>query len=136
MSIIERVREKIGVRPKLQELNEAEHQWISDLLKVAEFFVTQYSPTDAEEPLSLTGLDRAFAAWMELREKESWDKQTERVMRSGIGVYPANKDGILAAITRFATERGAGEAPAFEAQPGKTKTSADLGLFLEEFLGD
>jgi hypothetical protein len=55
------------MKPDIQALNEAEHEWISDQLQAAAQFVARHAPADAGSPLTISSLDRAFAAWMALQ---------------------------------------------------------------------
>jgi Domain of unknown function (DUF3806) len=49
---------------KISELTDSERTWISAQLEGAIRFIDRFSPHDAGQPLSLAGLDRAFAAWI------------------------------------------------------------------------
>lgn len=48
---------------KISELNESERAWIKARLDAATSFVETYAPTNKNDLLSLSSLDRAFAAW-------------------------------------------------------------------------
>lgn len=54
------------MEPTFQEPNKAEQQWIAEQMKAADQFVARHSSADADSPLTLSSLDRAFAAWMAL----------------------------------------------------------------------
>jgi len=45
-------------------------------------------------------------AWMELRGERFWDESTKIAQKNKIPVFPANKNGIVDAITYFLTEKG------------------------------
>jgi hypothetical protein len=50
---------------RIDSLTDDERAWIATHLEAARKFVDAYSPEDAEEPLTLGALDRAFAAWLD-----------------------------------------------------------------------
>jgi hypothetical protein len=45
-------------------LNDNERRWIAQQLEGARSFVARMSPADADKPVTLEALDRAFAAWL------------------------------------------------------------------------
>ncbi len=49
---------------KIDTLSEKERAWIAEQLENAIKFVGAFSPRDADLPLTLGALDRAFSAWM------------------------------------------------------------------------
>jgi hypothetical protein len=53
------------MKQKIDVLNEKEVAWVKAQLENAAHFVNGFSPQDAEQPLTLAALDRAFAAWIE-----------------------------------------------------------------------
>ncbi len=81
-------------------------------------------------------------AWMELREPRAWDDSTARVARAGLSIYPANRDGLLQIMTRFASEHGEAlasrrETPDWHGVPpyqGMSKKA--LAAYIETLLGD
>lgn len=52
------------MKQKIEPLNESEAGWIKIQLENASKFVEGFSPEDAEYPLTLGALDRAFASWI------------------------------------------------------------------------
>lgn len=52
------------MKQKISEINESERAWIKAQLDAAASFVATFAPADKDDPLSLTSLDRAFAAWI------------------------------------------------------------------------
>jgi len=52
------------MKQKILQLNESERAWIKAHLDAAAFFVETYAPTNKSDLLSLSTLDRAFAAWI------------------------------------------------------------------------
>ncbi len=78
-------------------------------------------------------------AWMELRERRAWDESAALPARYGLPIYPANRDGLVRALGRFATERGAetaatGDVDAWRGRP--TAPASELGAHdLERLLG-
>ncbi len=57
--------------PRIEQLTEAEHQWIDAHLNVAKVFVATYSPEDANSPLTPAALDRAFSVWLLVGETDT-----------------------------------------------------------------
>src|SRR6266700_228489 len=53
-----------SMKQKTEPLNESETAWVKAQLESALKFVEGYSPGDADKPLTLAALDRAFAAWI------------------------------------------------------------------------
>jgi hypothetical protein len=49
-------------RVAFQSLNPAEEQWVESQIQAAKAFVSEYSPSDAWDPIRLEALDRAFAS--------------------------------------------------------------------------
>lgn len=49
---------------KISELNESERAWLKVHLDNAAAFAKTYSPNDKDDPLSMSSMDRAFAAWI------------------------------------------------------------------------
>jgi hypothetical protein len=52
------------MKQKISQLNENEKAWIKGYLDVAVSFVDTYAPTGNNDPLSLSSMDSAFAAWI------------------------------------------------------------------------
>ncbi|HZE80108.1 MAG TPA: DUF3806 domain-containing protein [Candidatus Polarisedimenticolia bacterium] len=52
------------MKQKIDPISEGEQAWIATQLVNASGFVAAFSAQDAEATISLTALDRAFAAWM------------------------------------------------------------------------
>lgn len=52
------------MKQKIQRINTSEAAWIKTQLENAAKFVEGFSPGDSEQPLKLSALDRAFAAWI------------------------------------------------------------------------
>jgi hypothetical protein len=52
------------MQQKIDMLNESETAWVKTQLENASKFVEGFSPQDSEQPLTLSALDRAFAAWV------------------------------------------------------------------------
>lgn len=56
---------------KIEPLTAAEKDWIQNQLAAASEFVAAFSPDDADKPLTLGALDRAFAEWLTTGETDS-----------------------------------------------------------------
>lgn len=54
----------------VEELNEAEHQWLASCIDGARQLVAAYSPADASRPLDAGVLDRTYAAWLATGETD------------------------------------------------------------------
>jgi hypothetical protein len=52
------------MKPSFQALSAAERAWIAQQLEHARLFVDAFSPNDADRPITLDALDRAFGAWL------------------------------------------------------------------------
>jgi len=52
------------MKQRIEPLSEGEAAWLKTQLENAEEFVKGFSPEDADRPLTLAALDRAFAAWI------------------------------------------------------------------------
>lgn len=52
------------MKQKIDPLRESETVWVKTQLENALKFVEGFSPQDSEQPLTLSALDRAFAAWI------------------------------------------------------------------------
>src|SRR5215470_15645474 len=52
------------MKQKIEPLNASEEAWVRTQLENAATFVQTFSPADAQQPLTLAALDRAFAAWL------------------------------------------------------------------------
>jgi hypothetical protein len=52
------------MKQKVNPLTDREIAWIASQIDGASKFVDAFSPTDADQPLTLAALDRAFAAWL------------------------------------------------------------------------
>lgn len=50
---------------RIESLSKAEELWIRAQLANAEKLVEAFSPSDVAQPLTLSALDRAFAAWLD-----------------------------------------------------------------------
>jgi hypothetical protein len=50
--------------PTFAPLTDAERAWIGQQLEGARLFVASMSPADANQPVTIEALDRAFAAWL------------------------------------------------------------------------
>jgi hypothetical protein len=50
--------------PTFSVLADSERAWIAQQLEGARLFVAAMSPADADKPITLEALDRAFAAWL------------------------------------------------------------------------
>jgi len=59
------------MKQKIEPLTAAEKDWIRDQLAAASHFVAAFSPDDADKPLTLGSLDRAFAQWLATDETDS-----------------------------------------------------------------
>src|SRR5215470_6241015 len=52
------------MKQKIEPLNASEEAWVRTQLENAATFIQGFSPADAQQPLTLAALDRAFAAWL------------------------------------------------------------------------
>lgn len=52
------------MKQHIDDLNESEASWVRTQLRNASKFVEGFSPQDANKPLTLAALDRAFATWI------------------------------------------------------------------------
>ena len=53
------------MKRRIESLTDKEQSWVRTQLEGAGKFVDAFSPEDADDPLTLAALDRAFAAWLE-----------------------------------------------------------------------
>ncbi len=79
-------------------------------------------------------------AWLELRERRGWDESAALVARLGLPVFPASREGLLAAMERFSTERASqadfsGGQEGWDGLPVWTPGTA-LARYVERLLGD
>jgi hypothetical protein len=58
------------MKQDIRPITEKERAWIEARLEEAREFVDAHSPGDAGHPLTVDGLDRALAGWVELNETE------------------------------------------------------------------
>lgn len=58
------------MKPRISQLTDKERDWVAQQCTAASLFVAAYSPDDADKPLSLACLDRAFSAWLGTQEKD------------------------------------------------------------------
>lgn len=56
---------------KVKKISEKERAWIVSHLEGVAIFVNAFSPPDADQPLNLASLDRAFRAWMATNETDA-----------------------------------------------------------------
>jgi hypothetical protein len=90
------LREEIGssrMKPRIDPLNANEATWIKTQLENAWKFVEGFSPADSEKPLTLSALDRAFAAWI-ASEPTDTDLINAVINYVGIAFGQALVDGI------------------------------------------
>lgn len=58
------------MKQKISQLTDNEQSWVADHVEGASAFVDAFSPEDAQQPLTLAGLDRAFARWLATNETD------------------------------------------------------------------
>ncbi|MCP4426669.1 MAG: hypothetical protein GY803_19425, partial [Chloroflexi bacterium] len=123
-----------GARYHLEDLEDQRHGYLLLLFSDGKSFARpEYGfalETVAHWPM---------AAWMELREPRAWDAASALPSRYNIPLYPASPDGLVQAVGRFLTERGAQAELTFEAEerpgvPGPAGGSSDVSI--ETILGD
>jgi Domain of unknown function (DUF3806) len=68
---------------KIEAINQNETAWIRAQLENALKFVESFSPQDADRPLTLAALDRAFAAWL---ASEPADRDLINAITNCVGV--------------------------------------------------
>jgi hypothetical protein len=56
---------------RIEDLNDAEREWLASCIDGARQLVAVYSPADASRPLDAGALDRAYAAWLAAGETET-----------------------------------------------------------------
>jgi hypothetical protein len=123
-----------GTLIQLDDLEDARHGYVVLL------FSDSKSLHPQRDTFVLEALTRwPMVAWMELREPRSWDESTALVARHGLPIYPATRQGLLQAMGRFLTERGArddtvAQSAAWHGLP--TYGGTDLEGYLEYLLGD
>lgn len=81
------------MKPKISPINASEAAWIKIQLGNAVKFVEGFSPKDSERPLSLSALDRAFAAWLASKLTDT-DLINAVINYVGIAFGQALVDGI------------------------------------------
>jgi Domain of unknown function (DUF3806) len=55
---------------RIEELNDAERQWIASCIDAARQMVTAFSPNDSGKPIDASILDRAYAGWLATNESD------------------------------------------------------------------
>jgi len=81
------------MKQRIDPVNEEETNWIKTQLENASKFVENFSQEDAEKPLALAALDRAFAAWIASEPTET-DLINAVINYVGIAFGQALVDGI------------------------------------------
>jgi hypothetical protein len=81
------------MKQKTDALSESETAWVKKQLENALKFVESFSPRDADKPLTLAALDRAFAAWIASEPAER-DLINAVINYVGIAFGQALVDGI------------------------------------------
>lgn len=81
------------MQQKIDMLSESETAWVKTQLENASKFVEGFSPQDSEQPLTLSALDRAFAAWV-ASEPVDTDLINAVINYVGIAFGQALVDGI------------------------------------------
>jgi hypothetical protein len=81
------------MKQKTDPLSESETAWVKTQLENALKFVESFSPRDADKPLTLAALDRAFAAWIASEPTET-DLINAVINYVGIAFGQALVDGI------------------------------------------
>lgn len=81
------------MKQKTDPLSQSETAWVKIQLENALKFVEGYSPGDADTPLTLAALDRAFAAWIASEPTET-DLINAVINYVGIAFGQALVDGI------------------------------------------
>lgn len=81
------------MKQKTDALSESEIAWVKTRLENALKFVETFSPKDADKPLTLAALDRAFAAWI-ASEPVDTDLINSVINYVGIAFGQALVDGI------------------------------------------
>jgi Domain of unknown function (DUF3806) len=81
------------MKQKIDALSESETAWVKKQLENALKFVESFSPRDADKPLTLAALDRAFAAWIASEPAER-DLINAVINYVGIAFGQALVDGI------------------------------------------
>jgi hypothetical protein len=69
---------------KIEPVNDGERAWITEALENVRALVSQYSPGDQEEALSLDALDRAFKAYSETADRT--DGVRVNVVLNAVGI--------------------------------------------------
>jgi hypothetical protein len=59
------------MKQKLEKPSDTERAWIASNLEGAALFVNAFSRSDADQPLGLSSLDRAFGAWLGTNETDA-----------------------------------------------------------------
>ncbi len=83
-----------------------------------------------------------MVAWIDLRETRQWDETATLPLRYGFPIYPATADGLLQAVSRFLSERGAADdfssvaAGWSEMPPQPDSSSEGFAGYVEWLLGD
>lgn len=78
-------------------------------------------------------------AWMDLREPRSWEATASLPARYGIPLYPATPEGLLQAVQRFLTEKGALQDFAMSTQQAwdlPTQFETNPHAYVEQWLGE
>jgi len=81
------------MKQRIDPVNERETAWIKTQLENASKFVESFSQEDAEKPLTLAALDRAFAAWIASEPTET-DLINAVINYVGIAFGQSLVDGI------------------------------------------
>jgi Domain of unknown function (DUF3806) len=93
------------MKQKIDDLNESEASWVRTQLENASRFVDGFSSEDADKPLTLAALDRAFAAWI-ASEPVDTDLINAVINYVGIAFGQALVDGIGLAWVIATDEQG------------------------------
>ena len=62
------------MQQRIEDLNDAEREWLASCIDGARQLVAAYSPADASRPLDAGILDRAYSAWL-----ATGDSDTDRI---------------------------------------------------------
>ena len=94
------------MKQRIDPLNANEVTWIRIQLENAAKFVQGFSPEDSEQPLTLSALDRAFAAWI-ASEPVDRDLVNSVINYIGVAFGQALVDGIGLKWVIAADDQGA-----------------------------
>jgi hypothetical protein len=59
------------VQQRIEDLNDAEREWLASCINGVRQLITAYSPADAARPLDAGVLDRTYAAWLATGEADT-----------------------------------------------------------------